>query len=342
MIQVKEINEKSQWEEFNLSCSDPTFLQSWAWGDFQKSLNRKIFRLGVFEKENLVGISLLVEETGKLGSFLYCPGGPVLKKWDKNALEKWLEFVANLAKNNGSVFLRIEPRNYKESDKKTLNYLGFTDAPQYYQPQCSAVLDLSYDEGKLLSNMSDSTRYNIGSAQRKGVKIREGKVNEIGVFEDFLHETARRKAFTLPIDREYHKKQFEVLEKEGLMKLFIAEHGGQPLAASLVLFYAGTAYYLHAATSSEKVKLRATYPLLWRVIVEGSKRNLKKFDFWGVAENDDPSHPWAGVTNFKLSFGAHKVCYEPPLDLPYKSNYQLIKVVEIWRKPIRKILRFGR
>jgi len=150
--------------------------------------------------------------------------------------------------------------------------------------------------------MSDSTRYNIGAAPRKGVKIKEAKVNEIGVFEGFLQETAKRKTFSLPVQEGYHRKQFDILELSGLMKLFIAEHEGQPLAAALVLFYADTAYYLHAATSSSKSKLRSTYPLMWRAITEGGKRGMKKFDFWGAAENDDPSHPWAGVTSFKLSF----------------------------------------
>ncbi len=342
MIQVKEIKDKSQWEKFNLASANPTFLQSWSWGDFQKSLNRKIYRLGIFDEQNLVGTSLLVEEKAKIGSFLYCPGGPVLKEWNEEVLNKWLEYVADLAKKEDSVFLRIEPRYYYESAKETLLSLGFVDAPAYSQPRCTVILDLSKDEGKILSNMSDSTRYNIGAAQRKGVKIREGKKEEIKVFENFLQNTARRKTFTLPAERGYHKKQFEILEKGGLMKLFIAEHEGTPLAAALVLFYADSAYYLHAATSSEKSKLRMTYPLVWRSIMEADKRDLKKFDFWGAAENDDPSHPWAGVTSFKLSFGGAKVCYESPLDLPYKSNYQLMKVVEIWRKPIRKILRFGR
>lgn len=342
MVQIKEIKDKLQWEKFIVSSSNPTFLQSWAWGDFQKSLKRRIYRFGIFDDQKLASVSLLVEEKAKIGSFFYCPGGPVVKKWDKEILEKWLEYVAKLAKINDLVFLRIEPRIIDEFDKKMLNSLGFADAPQYSQPQCSVILDLTKDEGELLSNMSDSTRYNIGAAQRKGVKIREANVNEIRVFEDFLHETSQRKAFTLPVQEGYHRKQFEILELEGLMKLFVAEHEDKPLAAALVLFYADTAYYLHAATSSSKSKLRATYPLVWRAIMEGDKRNLKKFDFWGAAENDDPSHPWAGVTSFKLSFGARKVCYEPPLDLPYKSSYQLMKVIEIWRKPIRRILRFGR
>jgi len=120
VIQVNEIKDKSQWEKFNLASSNPTFLQSWAWGDFQKSLNRKIYRLGIFDDQNIVGTTLLVEEKAKIGSFLYCPGGPTLNKWSKEVLEKWLEYIANFAKKSDPVFLRIEPRIIEELDKKPM------------------------------------------------------------------------------------------------------------------------------------------------------------------------------------------------------------------------------
>lgn len=156
-----------------------------------------------------------------------------------------------------------------------------------------------------------------------------------------MKETARRKTLTLPKERDYHQKQFESLSADGLMKLFIAEYEGKALAAALVVFYGKTAHYLHAASSLELPKLRASYPLVWFSILESKKAGLKWFDLWGVAENDKPDHPWAGVTSFKLSFGAERKCYAPAYDLPYKGNYRLIRILETARRPLRKILRFG-
>ena len=174
------------------------------------------------------------------------------------------------------------------------------------------------------------------------MRVREGKSGEIKLFLELLKETAKRKTLVLPHEENYHKIQFETLEKEALMRLYIAECSSQPLSAALVVNYADTSYYLHAANSLEKKDLRASYPLVWRTILQAKNVGLKHFDFWGVAPTDDPKHPWSGVTAFKLSFGAKKECYEPPWDLPFSSNYQLMKVVEIWRRPVRKILRFGR
>jgi len=342
VISVKEINEKSVWENFNLGSKSPSFLQSWAWGEFQRNLNRECYRFGVYDGTNLVGISLVYAEVAKLGSYLYCPAGPVFKLFSEATFSKWLEFVKKLAEEKNHSFLRIDLRTLNETEKKLLIKFGFTPAPQFTQPQCTATIDLAKNEEELRSNLSSSTRYNTNAATRKGVRIREGKKEEVKVFLDLLKQTASRKKFILPLQKDYPQIQFETLEKEGVMKLHIAEVTGKPLSAALIVNYADTSYYLHAANSLEKKELRASYPLVWYSIVEVKKAGSKVFDFWGVAPNDDPKHPWSGVTAFKLSFGAEKVCYEPPYDLPFSSNYQLMKAVEVWRRPVKKLLRFGR
>lgn len=338
MVQIKEIKDKPQWEKFNLASTNPFFMQSWSWGEFQKKLGRDVYRIGVFKDSNLAGISLIYREKAKIGSFFYCPG-PVFTEWQDEYLKPWLDYVEGLAKEKNVVFLRIDPRIYQESAKKLLKKYGFTPASGYTQPQCSAIIDLTQTEEELRREMSDSTRHNVNAAERKGVQVRQGREEEIGVLLKLLKETAKRKILTLPSEADYHKKQFNTLEKEGLMKLFVVEVGQQVLSAALVINYADTAYYLHAANSMDKKNLRASYPLVWHTVLESKAARLKNFDFWGIAATEEPKDPWAGVTNFKLSFGAKKECYEPPLDLPYKSNYQLMKVVEIWRKPVKKIAR---
>jgi len=342
VITVKEIEEKSVWEDFNLNSSNPTFLQSWAWGEFQKSLGRVIHRLGIYKDAGLVGIALLIEERARLASFIYCPGGPVFREWKKEYLNHWVTTVSETAKEKNFSFLRIDPRKLEKPKESLIKSSGFVSAPEYTQPRCTGIIDLTKNENEILSKTTPSTRNNIRASQRKGVVVREGKSEEIKTFLKLLTETSQRKRLILPREHRYHQKQFEILDNEGLMKLYIAESQGQGLSASLVVFYAGTAYYLHAASSDQMAKLRASYPLVWHTVLEAKKRNLRRFDFWGVAENDSPRHPWAGVTSFKLSFGAERECYEPPFDLPYKASYRLVRWLETYRRPLQKIFRFGR
>lgn len=342
MIVIREVQDKDDWESFNLNLANPTFLQSWAWGEFQKSLGRGIYRLGIYENDNLVGISLLAHEKAKIASFLYCPGGPKLTSWEKKYLASLLTFIYQIAKEKNLNFLRLDPRIVENPQEELLISLGFVPAPEYTQPQCTGIIDLEKSKEEILSEMTPSTRNNIWASGRKGVTVREGQAEEVKTFLNLLNETAKRKTLTLPREAGYHQKQFEVLSKDGLMKLFMAEAEGSCLSAALVVFYANTAYYLHAASSNRQPKLRASYPLVWHSILESKEKGCKYFDFWGIAENNDENHPWAGVTSFKLSFGASRKCYTKPYDLPFKRAYRFIRIGETARKPLRRIVKFVR
>jgi len=98
-MEIKEITNKREWEEFLLLCDRKTFLHSWNWGEFQKSLGNppspkastvakamvdksegrsKIWRYGIYNDEELISVVLVVKHTAKRGSFLLIPHGPVI------------------------------------------------------------------------------------------------------------------------------------------------------------------------------------------------------------------------------------------------------------------------
>lgn len=335
MISVEEVTEEKLWEDFLATRGFP-LLQSWAWGIFQEALGKKIFRLGVFENKKLICSGLFISERSKTVNFLYSPEGPSLSLGG-NAQDLFLGKVREIASNQKASFIRLDPR--KNFD--TRSFQGLTKGG-FIQPECTALLDLSLEEGELLKKLSSSTRYNIGMSSRRGVKVREAAPFEIDTFASLLDATAEKKGLLLPREPDYHKRQFLVLKKAGLMRLYVAEYERKILAGALVAFYGKTAYYLHAANSYQHPALRASYPLVWHTVLEAKKRGFSKFDFWGVAPEGEENHPWSGVTNFKLSFGSERVCYAAPFDLPLRSNYRLIRIKETLRNPLRKVLRFGK
>jgi lipid II:glycine glycyltransferase (peptidoglycan interpeptide bridge formation enzyme) len=340
VISIKEVTDRKTWEAALLGCKEPSFLQSSSWGDFQEEIGHKVFRLGIYDGAELSGIAQLMVQRSKVGKFLYCPGGPIFSAPELEELELFKQYLVELGKKEKADFVRLDPRVVNSQEKLAFERAGFKSIGEYTQPQCTTLLDLTKTEEQLLANMSDSTRYNIGMTKRRGVVVRQGGDSEITIFLDMLRTTSKKHSLTLPKEHNYHRKQFEVLNAAGLMRLFIAEYESKPTAAALVVFYGDRAYYLHAGNSYDFPKLRAPYLLVWNSIVVAKSAGLKKFDFWGVAETDDPKHEWAGITKFKLSFGGEKVCYDPPLDLPLSNRYLLMKAVEMGRKPLRRLSRF--
>lgn len=337
---VKEIEDKKAWEDFISGSGDRAFLQSWVWGEFQKTLGKKVFRIAVTEGSEMILACQFYLEKAKLGSFLYAPASPSFERFSASDLAIFISKIKELASIERAVFVRLDPGRYTDAEKEFYKSQGFIESPQFTQPECTAVVDLTKNESELRSALSGSTRNNINAAARKGLTVRQGNLGEINIFLKLLGETAGRKELTLPAQKNYHEKQFEVLGSENQMKLFIAEVGDNPISAALVVDFSGVRYYLHAANSLAKKELRASYPLVWQVVMDAKKSGLSLFDFWGVAPSDDLSHSWSGVTAFKMSFGAERKYYQKPLDLPLGANYQLMKVVELWRRPLRKLLRF--
>lgn len=339
-FKIKPLNKDEQ-DKFLTSTFHSPFLQSYGWSEFQEKIGNKTHRFGVFSNEYLVGVASAFQVRSKLNSYLYIPWGPTLNKWDKGVVEELLSNFKTIAEKENLDFVRLEPRVIGESEANKLVKIGLKKNQSFTQPECSAILDLSKSEEELMSALSDSTRYNIRNVERKGVKVRQGKREDVETFEKLLKETSERHKFTTDIHPDYYKNQFVTTNKAGMMDIFVAEFEGEPLAAALVIFFGDTTTYLHAASSRARPKLRAPYLLIWESILEGKRRGYKYFDFWGITpERAGKNHPWSGVTSFKMSFGGERVCYAPVFDLPTSNKYLFSKFIEISRKPIKKILRF--
>jgi len=61
---IKEINDKNLWNNFVAQHGPKSgaFLQSFEWGEFQKSFGRKIWRLGNFQGDKLESTALIIKQ----------------------------------------------------------------------------------------------------------------------------------------------------------------------------------------------------------------------------------------------------------------------------------------
>lgn len=77
-MEIKEIKTKEIWENFLLGCEEKTFLQSWNWGEFQEKMGNKIWRLGIYENQELVSAVLVAKIPARRGTFLLIQHGPTI------------------------------------------------------------------------------------------------------------------------------------------------------------------------------------------------------------------------------------------------------------------------
>jgi len=369
-MKVREINNKDIWENFILDCDEKTFLSSWNWGEFNKMMGNKIWRLGIFENNELFSVASVIKIAAKRGTFLFLPHGPVTKyeigSMRHEVLKVLLEELKKIAQEEKASLIRISPiweRN--EENIKVFKDLGFRDASIHMHPELTWELDITLPEDELLMNMRKTTRYLIRQAQKnKDIEISQsqkidynpptsseapfrrvaggleshpalgGWAPDIEKFNDLYQETVDRHHF-IPFSLEYLKNEFSAFNVDNKISIFFGKYKNEIISAGMFIFWQGIGFYHQGASSFKYSKIPVSYLLQWEAIKEAKNRGCKIYNFWGIAPTDSPRHPWAGLTLFKMGFGGYKKEYVKTQDLPLSLKYWLTYIFEKLRKQKR-------
>lgn len=307
-----------------MSNSAGGFHQSFGWASFKQLEGWRIYKVGIFsDNDQLVGGAIVHEFTFMNGTgFLNIPEGPILNYEDGAVLsEQWRTLkgaLAGLATKKPEMkitHVRIEPRS---EDIPQWFFDGSHKAPLNLQPRFTRVLSLSESEEAILKQMKQKGRYNIGLAEKKGVNVRQAGREDLGVFYSLYQETFGRHEFEGKA-LSFFDHLFETFADH--LSLFIAEVGGEPLAAALIVNFGDRATYLYGGSTD---KLRGTmgpYALHWEIMKEAKKKGIRTYDLWGVSGPEDgEGHEWAGLTKFKKQFGGEELGFVGAYDFVIQED----------------------
>lgn len=326
---------RQAWDNFvKATAEDGGILQSWQWGDFQKSLDKKVYRFAAIDDSGKIqAVALVIQNMIHFDySYFYIPRGPVVSKSAHKNIKLLFEEILKVVREEKGFMLRCDPA-WEIGNEKFLSDSGFRKADNEVQPKCSFMIDVTSTEQELLAAMKQKTRYNVNLATKKGVKLKiSSEISDIEAFWQLLKQTSQRDGFASH-PKEYYKKMFEVFNEDGSMKLFMAEYDGKIVAANMVSFFGQTTTYLHGASADMYRGVMAPYFLQWYSIVEAKKVGSKFFDFGGVNGRTYQNDKWNGITKFKIGFsvdtptkefiGTHENILNPVIYSAYKFAKQI-------------------
>lgn len=334
------------WDTFVRESPGGSFLQSWAWGEFQRAAGFSPLRLVVRRASSDTdweAVSLVIRRSLPLRRFsLYVPWGPVLRSGrSSDDAVSVLQALAEQFREQlrgGGVFARVEPKISSDVGiAHALKETGFLRSERSIQPRDTRVLDLTQGEDDMLRAMHPKTRYNIRLARRRGVTVREQTYAEgIQKFLLLAREVQRRGEFHYHPDA-YYRTMLNVLGSAGMLTILVAEHQGTPLAAHLLLQFGNTVTYAHGASSTRQRHVMAPVLLQWESILRAKAQGATRYDFFGIAPVGAPAtHPWFGITRFKEGFGGATEHYIGAADLV--TDIVTYRTLEIGRS-LRALLR---
>lgn len=313
-MEARLCTDRQAWDGWIQKAHVSEFLQSWEWGEFQKSMGTDPLRFLVYEGNDVAGgMQGFIRRIAPGISSLYIPYSRGIALVYRAVFEE--------SKKYGCAFVHCEPAG--ELDRRALGDT-YTVVPSHHsQPGATLLLDLSLPEVELLKGMHEKTRYNIHLAERKGVEIREGK--DARIFWSLMNETKARDGFRSHSET-YYRRMLEL----PIAHQLTAYYHGEPVAAHIYISFNGLAVYLHGASSNNFREVMAPYLLQWKGMQLAKKFGCHTYDFWGVAPQKagvttsfhgyswDPTHSWSGITRFKAGFGGTPHTYPDAFDVVLK------------------------
>jgi len=308
-------------------------LQSWAWGDFRKSMGVTVDRLTVIENSSLTEGWQLTFHPIPYTPFTvgYFPKGPKLNKF-------MLDQLLVTGRKHKAIYIQLEPNVVSNFKFEISNLKCFLPSHRPLFTKYTFVLDLTKSEEELMKNMHQKTRYNIKVALKHGVSVRQD--NSDSAFADYLRleeETTTRQKFYAH-NLTYHRKMWNIMKKSGIAKLWTASYKGEILTAWIIFCWKDTIYYPYGASSRNYREVMAPNLLLWEIAKWGQANGFKKFDLWGsLGPNPDQADPWYGFHRFKAGYNPDLVEYAGSFDLIINPLlYGIYKIADTGRWGILK------
>ncbi len=273
-----------------------------------------------------------------LGTLAYIPRGPVVD-WANEGLAAhlFLAIEARIRQRRAwALWVEPELRDTPEN-RARLERLELRASTHTVQPPRTILVDIGGSEEAILAAMKQKTRYNIRLAERKGVTVREGTLDEAATFYGLITETGSRDAFGIHSEA-YYRQALALFQAKGNGALLLAEVEGEPVAGLMVFALGATAWYFYGASSNRHREKMPPYALQWAAIRWAKAHDCTTYDLWGIPDADEAALEaqfetrdddlW-GVYRFKRGFGGQVTRY---VGLWEKSLHPLYPLAQrLWR-----------
>ncbi|MBQ3309951.1 peptidoglycan bridge formation glycyltransferase FemA/FemB family protein [Candidatus Saccharibacteria bacterium] len=339
-MKITTAENRTAWDKFVTSHPEANFLQSWDFYEFYQSRGNEIVRrIALDDKGNIVAAYAGVVEYAKRGRHLAIAGGPILDWNDQKLVKTVFKDIAIIGKEQRCVFVRVRPQ-LKLSDRsiKLFRDFGLKKAPMYLSVEHAGILDLTKPEEEIMVGMRQRLRRALRKAAKNNITVEKSTdPKDIHTFYEIQLQTAKRHDF-FAFSEDFLTKQFAAFAPHGEAVLYTAKYDGEILAQNFMIFYGNEASYHYGVSSELGTKLSGAPLLHMEAMRDARERGIKRYNFWGIVDENDVKHRFYGVSTFKRGFGVTELKYLPAHDLILdKIKYQKTKLIETARRKIRHV-----
>ena len=319
---------REQWNNTISQFDRSTILQSWEWSQLKSQYGWKpdyYIKEDSSGKPEAAALILSREQQiikfGPIVKVLYIPHGPLLDWNNSDIVKMTLEYLKKYSKDQNAAYIKVDPQlimseGIDENDVKSVGNnsvvqelfekSGWEYSKQQIQFKNTFWVDLSHSEDKLLARMKQKTRYNIRLAEKKGVVVKQGTINDLDLLYEMYAKTSLRDGFIIR-PKEYYLNLWRTFIKAGMAIPLIAEVENEPVGALLLFHFNQKSYYLYGMSRDIHREKMPNYLLQWEAIMLSKSLGCNIYDLWGAPDVFNPSDRMWGVYKFKEGLGGKVV-----------------------------------
>jgi len=332
------------WNQLISQLPNPHFLQTYEWGQVKAKYGWVPYYAvwtedGKFQvtsdlqsitnyQSPITAAALILKRTAfRRFSIFYAPKGPLMDWTNESLRNRVLDDLQSFAKKQGAIFLKLDPdvvlgrgvpasvdevtENSGQAVMSDLRRRGWVESSDQIQFRNTVMVDLSASEDDILMRMKQKTRYNVRLAEKKGVTVRVGMVEDLPALYKMYAETSVRDGFVIR-DEEYYMTVWKLFMSAAISGQpsavpLIAEVDGEAVAAIFLFMFAGRGYYVYGMSHNAHREKMPTYLLQWAAMKHAKAYGCLTYDLWGAPDVFDESDSMWGVYRFKEGLGGDVV-----------------------------------
>lgn len=352
-VDVDERAEQPEWDRFVAGAPSGHHVQTTMWGRVKASMGWSAIRVIARRDGQIVGgAQVLHRPLTRIGRIGYVSHGPLVTDPSvATAIHDRLEWLARELRILHLTMQAPLPAPGLPEPTPRPHHMVRTSA---IAAPATTIVDLDATPDELLAGMQRKTRYNIRLSERRGVKVRTGTVDDLGLYHAMVEATAKRRRFD-PFPQAYYQAMWDELHPGGHLRLAVAELDGDPLAAQIAIGFGTTVVNKLSVWSGSQGRARPNEAIQWSAIEHSHAHGYLSYDLEGI-EIEAARHLLAGedlppkfdqtTTSFKLGFGGRVVIAPPAFEYvanpavrwAYRELYPRVSTRR-WVKRLRKRLR---
>lgn len=281
-VRVSDAPDAPEWDGFLAEVPGGHHVQSSLWARVKATLRWRAVRVIVSRGEAIVGgAQVLMRSHPFFRAVGYVARVPVLALEDLAVCTRVLDALDEIAEQYRLAHFTIQPPDNDHSLVPSLLDRGFRASPQEVAPIATVQIDLRREPDELMARMKRKHRRYIRHGIHEGITTRMGDEQDLDAFHRLLSTTGRRQGFT-PFSLRYFAEMWAILAPRGHVHLILAEHGGEPVSAQLLVNFGGTVTTKQAGWSGRHARLGPNYVMEWRAIEWARAAGCQCYDLEGI------------------------------------------------------------